>query len=66
MEILEWQGVAMMEYKRDPESDQFWLIEINARYWGYLDQDLYSRKNFPETPGGRIFWRSSRGYDASD
>ena len=47
MEVLEWQGVAMMEYKWDPVSDQFWFIEINARYWGYLHLDLYSGKDFP-------------------
>jgi len=48
METLEWQGVAMMEYKWDPVSDRFWLIEINARYWGYLHLDLYSNKDFPK------------------
>lgn len=47
MEALGWEGVAMMEYKWDPETDDFWFIEINARYWGYLHLDLYAGKNFP-------------------
>ncbi len=47
MEILGWEGVAMMEYKWDPASDDFWFIEINARYWGYLHLDLFSGKDFP-------------------
>ena len=48
LEVLEWQGVAMMEYKWDPVNDQFWFIEINARYWGYLHLDLYAGKDFPK------------------
>jgi hypothetical protein len=47
MTCLEWQGVAMMEYKWDPETDEFWFVEINARYWGYLHLDLLSGKDFP-------------------
>ncbi len=47
MEALGWSGVAMMEYKWDPASDDFWFIEINARYWGYLHLDLAAGKDFP-------------------
>lgn len=47
LEQLEWQGVAMMEYKWDPTTDEFWFIEINARYWGYLHLDLFAGKDFP-------------------
>jgi len=48
MELLGWQGVAMMEYKWDPITDEFWFIEINARYWGYLHLDLFADKDFPK------------------
>ncbi|HXH81292.1 MAG TPA: hypothetical protein VNN07_00015, partial [Candidatus Tectomicrobia bacterium] len=44
---LGWQGVAMMEYVWNPDTDEFWLIEMNARYWGYLHLDLYAGKDFP-------------------
>lgn len=47
LERLGWQGVAMMEYKWDPATDEFWFIEINARYWGYLHLDLFAGKDFP-------------------
>ena len=31
-----WHGVAMMEYKQDPRSGDYALIEINGRFWGSL------------------------------
>jgi hypothetical protein len=52
---LGWQGVAMMEYKWDPETDDFWFIEINARYWGYLHLDLYAGKDFPRLQADAFF-----------
>ena len=55
METLDWQGVAMMEYKWDPETDEFWFIEINARYWGYLHLDLYAGKDFPKLQVAAFF-----------
>jgi hypothetical protein len=61
LEALDWQGVAMMEYKWDPASDEFWFIEINARYWGYLHLDLYAGKDFPRLQLDGFF-----GLEASD
>lgn len=55
MVALGWQGAAMMEYKWDPETDEFWLIEINARYWGYLHLDLYAQKDFPKLQADAFF-----------
>jgi predicted ATP-grasp superfamily ATP-dependent carboligase len=55
METLGWQGVAMMEYKWDPVTDEFWFIEINARYWGYLHLDLLSGKDFPKLQTDAFF-----------
>ena len=55
METLGWQGVAMMEYKWDPVTDEFWFIEINARYWGYLHLDLFSGKDFPKLQADAFF-----------
>ena len=45
----------MMEYKWDPETDEFWFIEINARYWGYLHLDLYAGKDFPKLQVAAFF-----------
>jgi hypothetical protein len=47
LQALDWQGVAMMEYKWDAATDDFWFIEINARYWGYLHLDLFAGKDLP-------------------
>ncbi len=44
---LDWQGVAMVEYRWDENSDRFSLIEINLRFWGSLHLDLYAGVDFP-------------------
>lgn len=31
-----WQGPAMVEYRHDPVSGRYWLMEINGRFWGSL------------------------------
>ncbi len=31
-----WEGPAMVEYRHDPATGQFWLMEINGRFWGSL------------------------------
>ncbi|MCC7393660.1 MAG: carboxylate--amine ligase [Sphingomonadaceae bacterium] len=31
-----WQGPAMVEYRHDPESGKFILMEVNGRFWGSL------------------------------
>ena len=42
-----WEGVAMMEYRWDRASDQFWFLEMNARFWGSLHLALYAGVDFP-------------------
>ena len=44
---LGWEGIAMLEYKWDPESDAFEFIEINSRFWAALHLDLYAGADFP-------------------
>ena len=34
--VLRWTGVAMVEYRHDPISGRFVLMEINGRFWGSL------------------------------
>ncbi len=31
-----WEGPAMVEYRHDPETGRFWLMEVNGRFWGSL------------------------------
>lgn len=44
---LKWQGCAMGEYRYEPETGEFNLIEINFRYWQYLHLDLWAGMDFP-------------------
>jgi hypothetical protein len=44
---LGWEGIAMLEYKWDPESDAFEFIEINSRFWAALHLDLYAGADYP-------------------
>jgi predicted ATP-grasp superfamily ATP-dependent carboligase len=44
---LDWHGVAMLEYKRDRDSGQRFLIEVNGRYWGSLQLAVDAGVDFP-------------------
>jgi biotin carboxylase len=44
---MHWQGVAMLEYRWDQESEEFFLIEMNGRFWGSLHLALYAGVDFP-------------------
>jgi len=47
IDYFAWDGVMMVEWKYDAESDQFYLMEINARFWGSLQLAIHSGVNFP-------------------
>lgn len=47
LEAMQWQGVAMVEYRWDPASDKFALIEMNSRFWAALHLALYAKVDFP-------------------
>ena len=42
-----WNGVAMLEYRRDARSGDFRLLELNARFWGSLHLALAAGVDFP-------------------
>jgi predicted ATP-grasp superfamily ATP-dependent carboligase len=42
-----WQGVAMVEYKRDSATGQPYLMEVNGRFWGSLQLAIDSGVDFP-------------------
>lgn len=44
---LEWEGVAMLEYKRDANTGVYYLMEINGRLWGSLQLAIDSGVDFP-------------------
>lgn len=47
LEHLDWEGVAMLEYRYDEQHDTFSLIEMNGRFWGSLHLALYAGVDFP-------------------
>ena len=42
-----WHGVAMLEFKQDSRSGQFFLMEINGRFWGSLQLAIDAGASFP-------------------
>ena len=46
IEALEWTGPAMVEFMRTPD-DEFYLIEVNGRYWGSVPFAIESGVDFP-------------------
>lgn len=47
-----WEGPAMVEYRHDPGSGAYWLMEINGRFWGSLPLASQS--------GAEFAWESYR------
>jgi protein-tyrosine-phosphatase/predicted ATP-grasp superfamily ATP-dependent carboligase len=44
---LDWTGVAMVEFKLDPQTQEFCLMEINGRFWGSLPLAVAAGADFP-------------------
>lgn len=47
LDALDWQGVAMVECKRDPETGDQALMEVNGRFWGSLQLAIDAGVDFP-------------------
>ena len=47
LDALGWHGVAMVEFKGDPETGDLALMEINAKFWGSHDLALAAGVCFP-------------------
>lgn len=48
LDYLKWEGVAMVEFKKDNNTGLYNLMEINAKFWGSLDLALVCGVNFPQ------------------
>jgi len=44
---IHWHGVAMVEFKT--HQDNFWLMEINGRFWGSLPLAIFAGVDFPKS-----------------
>jgi predicted ATP-grasp superfamily ATP-dependent carboligase len=48
LKAVGWQGVAMVEFRKDKRDNTYKLMEINPRFWGSLPLATYSGVNFPD------------------
>src|SRR5437773_3807982 len=77
LQALQWEGVAMVEFKADPYTGRAVLMEVNGRFWGSLSLPIQAGIDFPfyvwqlahgETPSVPSTyevgarWRWSAGY----
>jgi len=47
LRALDWHGVAMVEFRRDPRTGAAPLIELNGRFWGSLPLAVFAGVDFP-------------------
>lgn len=47
LDALDWNGVAMVEFKRDTKTGTPYLMEINGRFWGSLQLAVDAGVDFP-------------------
>jgi predicted ATP-grasp superfamily ATP-dependent carboligase len=47
LDALHWHGVAMVEFRYDPSTKQYSLLEVNPKFWGSLDLALAAGADFP-------------------
>ena len=47
LDSFKWRGVAMVEFKYNENTGEYWFIEINPRFWGSLSLAYYSGIDFP-------------------
>lgn len=48
LDHLQWEGVAMVEFKKDIHDGKYKLMEINPKLWGSLELAIVSGINFPQ------------------
>ncbi|MFC6765616.1 carboxylate--amine ligase [Natrinema soli] len=56
LDELEWHGLAMVEFLRDPADGEFKLMEINPRFWSSLPFSVRAGADFPY-----YYWRLATG-----
>lgn len=48
LDHLRWHGVAMVEFKYEPATGRFWLMEIRPRLWGSIALAIDAGVDFPQ------------------
>ncbi|WP_135824057.1 carboxylate--amine ligase [Halorussus ruber] len=54
---LNWNGPAMVEFRRDGETGEYKLMEINPRFWGSLPLGIHAGIDFPW-----VYYQLSHGH----
>lgn len=47
LDSLNWHGISMVEFKRDRKDGIYYLMEVNAKFWGSLELALACSVDFP-------------------
>jgi predicted ATP-grasp superfamily ATP-dependent carboligase len=47
LRAMDWEGVAMVEYRRDERTGRTVLMEVNGRFWGSLPLAIHAGADFP-------------------
>lgn len=47
LDALDWHGVAMVEFRYDKRRDEFYLVEVNPKFWGSVELSLWAGVNWP-------------------
>lgn len=47
LKLMNWHGVAMVEFKMDSRTNEPKLMEVNGRFWGSLNLPISSGVDFP-------------------
>ncbi len=47
LRALEWEGVAMVEFRHDRSTGAAYLMEVNGRYWGTVALPIQAGVDFP-------------------
>lgn len=47
LRVLEWEGVAMIEFRENRDDQTAALMEVNGRYWGSLPLSFHAGLDFP-------------------
>lgn len=48
MQALNWSGVAHIDLRYDEQTNDYKVIEINARFWGSIEGSKFAGINFPD------------------
>lgn len=56
LDELDWHGVAMVEFLKDPQTGAFKLMEINPRFWSSLPFTIQAGVDFPS-----LYWEQATG-----